>query len=135
VGQHLTQELLQRHATVMVFDCASPKKWVGDGLLGGAAFIRGDITDWHSLDKTMRGFRPTCVIHLASWGMSGPAMLDPRCRTVNVEGARASLDAAVGSAVESFIYLSTYNVVFHGQEIVNGDESMPYAPSKLHTDC
>ena len=62
-------------------------------------------------------------------------MLDPKCRHVNVEGVGASIGAAMACDVGTFIYLSTYNVVFHGQEIEAGDESLPYSPSNCHTDC
>ena len=38
------------------------------------------------------------------------------------------LIACQSEAVSCLIYTSTYNVVFGGQEIVHGDESLPYLP-------
>ena len=38
------------------------------------------------------------------------------------------LVACQSEAVGRLVYTSTYNVVFGGQEIVNGDESLPYLP-------
>ena len=129
VGRCLAQQMLQRRADVFVYDCAPPQ------LPTKAIYTLGDVTDKGNLVAKMSEFRPTCVIHLASWGMSGPNMLNPKCSHINIEGARASLEASAECSVESFIYLSTYNVVFHGQTIEGGDESMPYSPPHCHTDC
>ena len=36
--------------------------------------------------------------------------------------------------VECLVYTSTYNVIFGGEAIENGDESLPYLPQhKVHT--
>lgn len=76
------------------------------------------------------------VLHVASYGMSGPAMLDKRrIHAVNVLGTNALLDACVKEGVTAFVYTSTYNVVFGGQEILNGDEaSTPYFPLDKQVD-
>ena len=36
--------------------------------------------------------------------------------------------ASIQTGVQSLVYTSTYNVVFGGQEIRNGNESLPYFP-------
>jgi len=36
--------------------------------------------------------------------------------------------------VGRLVYTSTYNVVFGGQEIHDGDSSLPYLPSSRHVD-
>ena len=36
--------------------------------------------------------------------------------------------ACIASGVKTLVYTSTYNVVFGGQEIRNGNESLPYFP-------
>jgi len=38
------------------------------------------------------------------------------------------LTACQTEGVSRLVYTSTYNVVFGGQEIINGDESLPYLP-------
>ena len=36
--------------------------------------------------------------------------------------------------VSRLVYTSTYNVVFGGQEICNGDSTLPYLPADRHVD-
>lgn len=38
------------------------------------------------------------------------------------------ISACVESNVSRLVYTSTYNVVYGGEEIVNGEESLPYLP-------
>jgi nucleoside-diphosphate-sugar epimerase len=42
------------------------------------------------------------------------------------------VDARHEAGVKMLVYVSTYNMVFGGQEIVNGDESMDYFPLDAH---
>ena len=77
-------------------------------------------------------FRPTVVIHLASFGMSGPEMLDPRCYEINYGGTQNLMSACCRYNVKAVIYTSTYNVVFGGKE-VTGDSDTPYFTGH-HTD-
>ena len=42
--------------------------------------------------------------------------------------------ACVESGVPRLVYTSTYNVVFGGQEIRNGDSSLPYLQPHQHVD-
>ena len=39
---------------------------------------------------------------------------------------RALISACVEKNVSRLVYTSTYNVVYGGEEIINGDESLPY---------
>ena len=61
-------------------------------------------------------------------------MLDPKCRLINVKGAQETINASLKANVTKLIYTSTYNVVFGGEEIANGDERWPYFPQERHTD-
>jgi hypothetical protein len=131
VGQNVVRELMRQRIAVLIYDC-TPSPLPASSLL---CSVLGDITDQDKLNASLRSFGPTCVIHLASWGMSGAAMLDSRCMHINVEGARVSVEAAAQSGAATFLYMSTYNVVFHGQEIVRGDESTPRSDPSSHTDC
>ena len=64
--------------------------------------------------------------------MSGSPMLSAHCHAVNTLGTRNVVAACLqrgreaGGARLSLLYLSTYNVVFGGQEILGGDEAAPY---------
>jgi len=133
VGQNLVEELLRQSISVFVYD-RMPLHLLGQPAPRSLCEV-GDVTDKEQLGKTMKSFKPTAVVHLASWGMSGAPMLDKKCWHINVEGTRISMEAAVANGVSSFVFISTYNVVFHGQEIVGGDESIARSASALHTDC
>lgn len=93
----------------------------------------GDIARRGDVERALRG--ADCVFHLASFGMSGKEMLHfGRVDEVNINGTCHVLEACVNMGVSRLVYVSTYNVVFGGKEIVNGDESLPYFPIDDHVD-
>jgi nucleoside-diphosphate-sugar epimerase len=53
---------------------------------------------------------------------------------VNVTGTELAIDACIRHNVKRFIYASTVSVVFHGQPIIDGDETLPYAPFDAVSD-
>jgi nucleoside-diphosphate-sugar epimerase len=135
VGQTLMRELLERGAHVLVYDCTPhPVRKSTSARHQRELYTCGDVTDADTLGAAVRNFGPSCVIHLASCGMSGAAMLECTSAHVNITGTRVALEAAISSDVCSFVYISSYNVVFHGQEIVGGDEGMPYSVAEAHSD-
>lgn len=66
---------------------------------------------------------------MSGWEMLQQTMIEQ----VNVEGTRNIVNACLIHN-EQLVYTSTYNVIFGGQEIVNGNEDLPYFPLQLHTD-
>ena len=93
----------------------------------------GDLTRKSDVEKALRGV--DCVFHLASYGMSGKEMLQfGRVDEVNINGTCHVLEACIKLGVKRLVYVSTYNVVFGGKEIVNGNESLPYFPTDDHVD-
>jgi nucleoside-diphosphate-sugar epimerase len=75
------------------------------------------------------------VFHVASYGMSGREMLQrARTRDVNLLGTATILAAASALGVRRLVYTSTYNAVFGGQRIVDGDETLPLFPPSRHVD-
>eukprot|EP00043_Microstomoeca_roanoka_P025343 m.8349 g.8349 ORF g.8349 m.8349 type:complete len:293 (-) comp5433_c0_seq1:236-1114(-) len=67
--------------------------------------------------------------------MSGSEQLNrERVYQVNVQGTQNIINACRECGVRSLVYISTYNVVFNGQTILNGDESLPYIDDNQHTD-
>lgn len=95
--------------------------------------MRGDIRVPSEVGEALRG--ATCVFHIASYGMSGREQLNRKCiEDVNVRGTENILQACREMGVPKLVYTSTYNVVFGGQVIENGDESLPYLPLHLHPD-
>lgn len=85
------------------------------------------------MERALRG--ADCVFHLAAFGMSGKEMLQfGRVDEVNISGTCHVLDACLDLGITRLVYCSTYNVVFGGQRIVNGDETLPYFPIDQHVD-
>ena len=69
--------------------------------------------------------------------MSGREQMEPYwdlVEDINVNGTRCVIDACIRNQVRGLVYTSTYNVVFGGQTIINGDESLPYFPMHRHCD-
>ncbi|GMN34689.1 hypothetical protein TIFTF001_004836 [Ficus carica] len=67
--------------------------------------------------------------------MSGKEMLQfSRVDQVNINGTCRILDACLEFGIQRLVYVSTYNVVFGGKEIVKGNETLPYFPIDDHVD-
>ncbi|KAL0366516.1 UNVERIFIED_CONTAM: Short-chain dehydrogenase/reductase family 42E member 1 [Sesamum radiatum] len=92
-----------------------------------------DVSKKQDVVKVLDG--ADCVFHLASYGMSGKEMLQyGRVDEININGTCHVLDACLEHGVSRLVYVSTYNVVFGGKEIVNGNEALPYFPLDDHVD-
>lgn len=92
------------------------------------------MTKKKDVEKALRGV--DCVFHLASYGMSGKEMLQSgRVDEVNINGTCNILEVCHEFGVRRLVYVSTYNVVFGGKEIVNGNESLKYFPIDDHVDA
>ena len=95
--------------------------------------LLGDVARKKDVERVVRG--ADCVFHLASYGMSGKEMLQfGRVDEININGTCHVLDACHDYGVKRLVYVSTYNVIFGGNEIVSGNESMPYFPIEQHVD-
>ncbi|XP_056334340.1 short-chain dehydrogenase/reductase family 42E member 1 [Danio aesculapii] len=128
-GFRLACALLKTSSNVVLFDVSPPIQDLPEGLI----FMQADIRDYAQVEKAVRGAH--CVFHIASYGMSGREQLNRKLiEEVNVKGTENILQACVAHGVPRLIYTSTFNVVFGGQEIKNGDESLPYLPLHLHPD-
>lgn len=57
-----------------------------------------------------------------------------RIDEVNLDGTCHVLDSCIKFGVGRLVYTSTYNVVFGGQEIRDGNEALPYFPLEKHID-
>jgi len=134
VGQNLTRSLLNQGYSVLVIDNIPIYDNDVQHVQSNFHYKLIDILNKESLDKAFETYRPYLLVHLASMGMSGSSMLSNKCKSVNVDGTKALLDLCLKYEVEHFIYTSSYNVVFGGKDIHNGDESLDYYPIKLHTD-
>lgn len=104
-----------------------------EALPEGVEFIQGDVREFTQVVNALRGV--DCVFHIASYGMSGREQLNRKLiEEVNVQGTENIIQACVDLGVPRLVYTSTFNVVFGGQVIENGDETLPYLPLHLHPD-
>ncbi|XP_043120384.1 short-chain dehydrogenase/reductase family 42E member 1 isoform X2 [Puntigrus tetrazona] len=128
-GFRLACALLKTSSSVVLLDVRPPSQELPEGTV----FVRADVRDYARVEEAVRG--ASCVFHVASYGMSGREQLDRKLiEEVNVQGTENVLRACVAHGVPRLVYTSTYNVVFGGQEIKGGDESLPYFPLHLHPD-
>ncbi|KAL3619831.1 hypothetical protein CASFOL_034743 [Castilleja foliolosa] len=134
VGSALCLELVRRGAhQVRAFDLRPESHWSNDLRHQGVSCIQGDVSKKQDVEKALRG--ADCVFHLASYGMSGKEMLQyGRVDEININGTLHVLDACLEHGVKRLVYVSTYNVVFGGKEIANGNEALPYFPTDDHVD-
>jgi nucleoside-diphosphate-sugar epimerase len=132
VGQNVAVALSLKNAKILLIDSIDCPRDLEN--LENATFQKINITDAEKIKSSFKEFKPTVVIHLASMGMSGSAMLSKHCKVVNVLGTSNLLDICCELDIVNFIYTSSYNVAFGGQEIVNGSETLPYFPVELHSD-
>lgn len=125
----LACSLHRKGARIILFDTVPTSSETPEGMV----FVQGDIRDYAQVEKAVTGV--DCVFHIASYGMSGREQLNRRLiEAVNVQGTQNILEACVQHGVSRLVYTSTFNVVFGGQVIENGDESLPYLPLHLHPD-
>ncbi|KAM4800851.1 short-chain dehydrogenase/reductase family 42E member 1 [Urocitellus parryii] len=130
-GFRLGCALNQKGIHVILFDTIRPAQDIPEGI----RFICGDIRHLSEVEKAFQGVDVVCVFHVASYGMSGREQLNQTLiEEVNVGGTDNLLRACQRRGVPRFVYTSTFNVVFGGQVIRNGDESLPYLPLHLHPD-
>ncbi|KAL8487117.1 hypothetical protein ACS0TY_023697 [Phlomoides rotata] len=135
VGSALCLELVRRGAhQIRAFDLRHESPW-SDNLRrkGRIMCISGDISKKGDVGKALDG--ADCVFHLASYGMSGKEMLQySRVDEININGTCHVIDACLEHGVKRLVYVSTYNVVYGGQQIINGNEALPYFPLDNHVD-
>ncbi|XP_053172809.1 short-chain dehydrogenase/reductase family 42E member 1 [Scomber japonicus] len=128
-GYRLACSLHKKGAKIILFDKVPPYQAMPKDM----EFVQGDIRDHAQVEKAVTDV--DCVFHLASYGMSGREQLNrDLIEAVNIQGTQNILKACVEHGVSRLVYTSTFNVVFGGQVIENGDESLPYLPLHLHPD-
>ncbi|XP_009071081.1 PREDICTED: short-chain dehydrogenase/reductase family 42E member 1 [Acanthisitta chloris] len=128
-GFRLGCAMYQKGVDVILFDVMKPLQTVPEGM----KFMQGNICCLSEVEEALRDV--ICVFHIASYGMSGREQLNRKLiEDVNVKGTENVIQACKSTGVSSLVYTSTYNVIFGGQVIENGDESLPYLPLHLHPD-
>lgn len=128
-GDRLATALQKRGFKVTLFDTAPPSQELPESV----TFMKGDVRYYAQVEKAVKNV--DCVFHIASYGMSGREQLNKQLiEAVNIQGTHNVLKACIVHGVSRLVYTSTFNVVFGGQVIENGDENLPYLPLHLHPD-
>eukprot|EP01122_Echinamoeba_exundans_P004836 TRINITY_DN1505_c0_g1_i3.p1 TRINITY_DN1505_c0_g1~~TRINITY_DN1505_c0_g1_i3.p1 ORF type:complete len:492 (-),score=55.80 TRINITY_DN1505_c0_g1_i3:549-2024(-) len=127
LGHVIVELLLQKGVKVRVVDVVNNELFEGDARVDK---VIGSICDPNLMDLVIRDidtvFHCAAIVNLHYWA-------PPIVREVNVGGCQALIDAcershAAGTlSVKSIIYTSSHGVVFNGQPIDMGDETLPYA--------
>lgn len=122
------------------------------GFIGGAITKRLSREHWvlamartaQSHDKIKAlGARPlTCTLETIGWELLKEVDVVIHCAAfvepwgkfqdfydVNVTGTRRLIEAAKKAGVKRFIHVSTEAVLFHGQDMIDADETYPYPSS------
>lgn len=118
VGRHLTDVFIKRGDEITATD-REPKAHRAD-----VNFVSADIRDKEAMRKVTQG--KDMVIHNASLvhtKMSQRHLV----WDVNKGGTESLIEACLANNVKRFIYISSASVNYNGDDIVDGDESMPYA--------
>ncbi|CAH3039535.1 unnamed protein product [Pocillopora meandrina] len=131
-GHKLGNELKKLGAVVVLFDISWP---LDDVVYEQMECFQGDITSKEDVRKIFISHQIDVVFHSASYGMSGREQLRrEQIEKVNILGTKNVIEACRQHNVAHLVYTSTYNVVFGGQVIRNGDETLPYLPLEKHPD-
>lgn len=119
LGRHLALRLLaEGHAVIALV--RNPSK-AADLAAQGVHIVPGDITKPTHLSQAMAGCEE--LYHVAAWYELGVADLQAM-RTVNVEGTRHVLQAAIDTAIPSIVYCSSVAVLGPSSKESPSDESL-----------
>jgi nucleoside-diphosphate-sugar epimerase len=126
VGQRLVARLAQ-DSPVRVLAME-----IGTAPVNDAQYIVGEVTSLEVTDKFVQGC--TSIIHLAGIAHSSLRTETEKQRsyTVNVDGTRTVLDAALRHGVQRFVFVSTAHV-YAEHSGLDIDESAPVAASSYYS--
>ncbi len=121
LGRHLAHTLYQQGTTVRVLDLTPQPNAPFECFTGDIRDLSVVTTACQECDTVFN------TASLVDWG--------PRSRerlfSINVQGNRNVIQAAVQTGVKRLIYTSSIDVVFDGTPLTNGDETLPYPARHL----
>jgi len=142
IGSHLTEYLVKKGYKVLAFDRYNSNNHYGwlekSKYKKKIEFILGDIRDYDSVNKAMRGCE--CVMHLAALIGIPYSYVSPTAYVkTNVEGTLNILESAKNLKLKQVIVTSTSEVYGTAikKELSENDElkaQSPYAASKIAAD-
>ncbi len=119
VGSALVKELITRDLSVLVVG----RNQYPDLEKLGVKCLVGDIRDEQFINRCCSGV--DTVFHVAAlagvWGKWNDYY------AINVQGSKNVINGCRKNNVQNLIYTSTPSVVFNGENIEDGNESLPYA--------
>ncbi|XP_029140921.1 putative short-chain dehydrogenase/reductase family 42E member 2 [Protobothrops mucrosquamatus] len=129
-GFHLGCALLQEGIGVVLLDRSEPKR----DLPQGAVFVQADVRDYEKVFQASEGI--DTMFHLASFGMSGDEQVKKfeEIESINVGGTKVVIDVCKSRNISKLIYTSSVTVIFGGDPIEDGDETLPYFPLEKQAD-
>ncbi len=131
IGSHLAAEGRRRGADVVVLGLTDrPEERANTAFLAsqGIEIVSGSITDADRCAQAVRGV--THIFHLAV-AMREGGKSDEFFETINLEGTRRLLEAAVRERVERFVYCSTIGIYGHRAPGISHEDS-PLAPGNIY---
>jgi len=91
-------------------------------------YFTGDITNLSSSIEIFQKVKPAVVIHCASPPIPTSGKGDEKLfHRVNVDGTRNVIQACREAGVRALVYTSSASVLYNGGDLVNANESTPYA--------
>ncbi len=136
IGSHLTERLLERGHTVLVYDNLSTGKWENLPVThGDLEFIQGDIRNAALVTELMQGM--DAAVHLAAVASVQASIDDPvTTHQTNFDGTINLLEAARKNDVKRFLYACSAAVYGNTAEIPVSEDAIPnplspYAADKL----
>ena len=125
VGRHLARALAARGDTVVAADVVPLAELDG---IAGLEQRRVDLRDERQVREALEG--ADVVHHVASRIQTATTKAE-EIFAVNVGGTRNLLEALRRQKAGRLVYTSSASVVYGGQDIENGDETLPY-PARFH---
>jgi len=128
IGSHVAREFLDLGHQVTVFDNLS--SGMRENLFPEAGFIQGDILDYESLLKAMRG--RDAIIHLAAFKAAGESMLKPEKYSLNnLAGTVNIVNAACEAGVKRLVFSSSA-ATYGEPSYIPIDEKHPTSPENYY---
>ncbi len=123
LGRRIVEMLQARGDVVRVFCRGAYPDLEADGV----EVVSGDLRNEQAVTQACAGIDAVCHV-AAKAGVWGPR---EEFHQINVRGTANVLAACLAQKVPALLYTSSPSVVIGDQDIVNGDESLPYPPHYL----
>lgn len=118
IGAALVDGFVAQGCQVTVLDYSEQNK------RDGVAYIKGDICNRQLVMDACAGM--DTIIHNASL-VHTKHNQEERVWAVNYQGSVNIMDACREHAVPRLVYISSASAVYEGEDIANGDETLPYS--------